>query len=58
MSWLSSGLSGLRYLKELEIEVIVPGHGPLCDKSEIEQNFKYLAKVIEHECNDNDRRQR
>ena len=49
-------MSRLGYLKELKIEVVIPGHGLLCDKSEIEKNLKYLAKVIEHESNDNNRR--
>ena len=48
--WIKS----LERLNELEIEVIVPGHGPLCDKSEIEKNLKYLTKLL----SDDDRRQR
>jgi hypothetical protein len=34
-------------LKELEIDVIVPGHDPLCGRSEIEQNIRYLAGLLE-----------
>ena len=52
--WIRS----LERLKELEIEVIVPGHGPLCDKSEIEQNLKYLVKLLGEEGNDDEKRQR
>ncbi|MCL0084373.1 MBL fold metallo-hydrolase [Dehalococcoidia bacterium] len=49
--WIKS----LEGLKELEIEVIVPGHGLLCDKSEIEQNIRYLAKLLEEEGNEDER---
>jgi len=41
--WIKS----LEHLRKLEIEVIVPGHGPLCDRFEIEQNLKYLANLLE-----------
>jgi glyoxylase-like metal-dependent hydrolase (beta-lactamase superfamily II) len=39
-------LKSLERLKELEIEVIVPGHGPLRHKSEIEQNIKNLTELM------------
>jgi glyoxylase-like metal-dependent hydrolase (beta-lactamase superfamily II) len=40
--WIKS----LERLRELEIEVIVPGHGPLCNRFEIEQNLKYIANLL------------
>ena len=52
--WIRS----LERLKELVIDVIVPGHGPLCDKSEIEQNLKHLAKLMRDEYNGSERRER
>ena len=41
--WLRS----LKRLKQLEVEVIVPGHGPLCDKSEIDRNIEYITTLLE-----------
>jgi cyclase len=41
--WITS----LEYLKTLEIDAIVPGHGPLCTKSEIEQNLRHISMLLE-----------
>jgi cyclase len=41
--WITS----LERLKQLEVETIVPGHGPLCGKSEIDRNIEYLAKLLQ-----------
>lgn len=41
--WIGS----LKRLKQLDIETIVPGHGPLCDKSEIDRNIEYLTGLLE-----------
>jgi glyoxylase-like metal-dependent hydrolase (beta-lactamase superfamily II) len=34
-------------LKKLNIEVICPGHGSLCDKQEIDRNMEYLRELLE-----------
>ena len=39
-------IKGLEKLLELEIDVVVPGHGPLCGKSEIERNLRYLKSLL------------
>ena len=40
--WIAS----LEHLKQLDIETIVPGHGPLCNKSEIGRNMEYLVGLL------------
>jgi len=40
--WIRS----LEYLSTLDIEVIVPGHGPLCGREEIERNKAILKDII------------
>jgi len=39
-------IKGLEKLLELKTDVIVPGHGPLCGKSEIERNLRYLKSLL------------
>ncbi len=36
----------LQRLKELDIETVVPGHGKLCSKKEIDRNIAYLQEEI------------
>jgi glyoxylase-like metal-dependent hydrolase (beta-lactamase superfamily II) len=43
--WICS----LQRLERLEIEKIVPGHGRICDKSEIRRNMRYLEELLERE---------
>jgi glyoxylase-like metal-dependent hydrolase (beta-lactamase superfamily II) len=40
-------ISHLERLNKLEISTIVPGHGKLCAKKEIDRNIDYLRKKIE-----------
>lgn len=40
-------ISQLERLKKLEISNIVPGHGKLCGKEEIDRNINYLKREIE-----------
>jgi glyoxylase-like metal-dependent hydrolase (beta-lactamase superfamily II) len=40
-------ISHLERLKKLEISTIVPGHGKLCTKEEIDRNINYLRREIE-----------
>ncbi len=40
-------ISQLERLKKLEIDTIVPGHGKLCPKKEIDRNIAYLKDHIE-----------
>ncbi len=40
--WIQS----LERLEGLEIEKIVPGHGKICSKDEIQRNIAYLEKVL------------
>jgi len=39
-------ISRLERLKQLEIKTIVPGHGKLCSKDEIDRNIAYLKELI------------
>lgn len=39
-------ISQLERLGDLEIETIVPGHGKLCSKKEINRNIAYLRKIL------------
>lgn len=39
-------ISQLQRLKGLEIETIVPGHGNLCSKKEIDRNISYLRSLL------------
>jgi len=41
--WIKS----LQRLQELDIKKIVPGHGNICGKEEIQKNIEYLEKLIE-----------
>ncbi|MEM3823347.1 MAG: MBL fold metallo-hydrolase [Candidatus Bathyarchaeia archaeon] len=40
--WIKS----LQKLQELEIKKIVPGHGNVCEKDEIQRNIEYLEKML------------
>jgi len=40
-------ISQLERLKKLEINTIIPGHGKLCAKEEIDRNINYLRREIE-----------
>jgi glyoxylase-like metal-dependent hydrolase (beta-lactamase superfamily II) len=40
-------ISQLARLKKLEINTIIPGHGKLCAKEEIDRNINYLRREIE-----------
>jgi glyoxylase-like metal-dependent hydrolase (beta-lactamase superfamily II) len=40
--WIES----LKKLDELEIERIVPGHGSICGKEEIQRNIAYLENLL------------
>jgi len=40
-------ISQLERLNKLDIETIVPGHGKLCSKEEIDRNIAYLREEIE-----------
>lgn len=42
----SQWIVSLKRLKQLDIERIVPGHGPLCGKSEIDRNIEYLTGLL------------
>ena len=39
-------ISNLERLKQLEINVICPGHGKLCSKKEIDKNIAYLKGIL------------
>jgi glyoxylase-like metal-dependent hydrolase (beta-lactamase superfamily II)/uncharacterized protein YjaZ len=39
-------ISQLERLKQLDIDNIVPGHGELCSKSELERNIAYLKSLL------------
>ena len=39
--WLES----LRWMKDLEIDVIIPGHGEMCQKDEIDRLMEYLVRL-------------
>ncbi|NIM90868.1 MAG: MBL fold metallo-hydrolase [Candidatus Aminicenantes bacterium] len=39
-------ISQLERLKQLDIEMIVPGHGKLCPKKEIDRNINYLRSLL------------
>ncbi len=39
-------ITQLNRLKTLEIATIIPGHGKLCNKSEIDRNIDYLEEVL------------
>ncbi len=41
--WLES----LKKIEELEFEHLVPGHGPVCDKSVIAEQYRYIERCIE-----------
>jgi cyclase len=38
-------IKALRWMKELDVDAIVPGHGPLCGKDEIDRFIEYLSRV-------------
>lgn len=40
-------VSQLERLKKLEINAVVPGHGKLCDKKEIDRNIAYLQQQLD-----------
>ena len=39
-------IKALDYLHTLDIEIIIPGHGPLCNKDEIKRNKSILEKIV------------
>ncbi|NIO49712.1 MAG: MBL fold metallo-hydrolase [Candidatus Aminicenantes bacterium] len=39
-------ISHLERLKQLEINTIIPGHGKLCSKKEIDRNIAYLKELL------------
>ncbi|UCC40399.1 MAG: MBL fold metallo-hydrolase [Candidatus Aminicenantes bacterium] len=39
-------ISNLERLKQLEINTVVPGHGKLCSKKEIDRNIAYLKELL------------
>ncbi len=39
-------ISQLERLKQLDIDIIVPGHGKLCSKKEIDRNIAYLKGLL------------
>lgn len=39
-------ISHLERMKQLEIKTIVPGHGKLCSKKEIDRNIAYLKELL------------
>jgi cyclase len=43
----SEWITSLERLKQLDVETIVPGHGPVCGKSEIDRNIEYLARLLQ-----------
>ncbi len=49
-------VSQLERLKKFEIATIVPGHGKLCAKEEIDRNIAYLRGEIEKRIKDRNRR--
>lgn len=44
-------ISQLERLRELDIKTIVPGHGKLCSKEEIDRNIAYLEEVMDKKNN-------
>ena len=40
-------LSAYEHMLSLEIEKIIPGHGPLLDKSNIEEHYEFHKKLKE-----------
>ena len=38
-------INALKLFKELDVEKIVPGHGPICDKSEIDRYLKFYEET-------------
>jgi glyoxylase-like metal-dependent hydrolase (beta-lactamase superfamily II) len=44
-------ISQLERLKKLEIDTIVPGHGELCSKKEIDRNIAFLRGLLEKKIN-------
>ena len=38
-------MNALKLFKELDVEKIVPGHGPICDKSEIDKYLKFFEET-------------
>ena len=42
-------ITQLERLKQLEINTIVPGHGSLCSKEEIERNINFLKNILKKE---------
>jgi len=38
-------MSALKLFKELDVEKIMPGHGPICDKSEIDKYLKFYEEA-------------
>jgi len=49
-------ISQLECFKQLEINTIVPGHGKLCSKKEIDRNIAYLQKEIARKSSFNSRK--
>lgn len=45
---VSSWIAGLRRLLDMDIETVVPGHGPLTDKTGLREGLHYL-EVLSHE---------
>jgi cyclase len=41
-------LSALKKTRDLDFEVLVPGHGYLCDKSEVEHHISYFENLLEN----------
>ncbi len=40
---ISQWITALKYLLQLELKAVIPGHGELCDKEEIESHIDYLS---------------
>lgn len=38
-------MNALRLFKELDVEKIVPGHGPICDKNEVDKYLKFYEET-------------
>ncbi|MFQ6002823.1 MAG: MBL fold metallo-hydrolase, partial [Candidatus Zixiibacteriota bacterium] len=41
-------LMALKGIRDLDLEVLVPGHGYLCDKAEVEHHINYFENLFEN----------